>query len=200
MEAGGGADFVQCEAGGRGGFGFGEAVGERVGECGVEHAAEQARAEAADAEAGGLFAGEHQEFDGAAGLEAGLLERAHGFEAAEHADGAVVHAGVGDGVGVRAGADGGEVGVGALPADEGVADGIFADGESGFGGEGLEPGAGFEVAWREDDAGDGLGGLGERGVLGRRAVGDAGEVVELAEEAGLVDDGVEGEVHGVQAG
>ena len=70
-------------------------------------------------------------FDGAFGLEAGLFERAHGFEAAEDADGAVVHAGVGDGVGVRAGADGGEAGVAAGKAEEGVADGVGAHGEAG---------------------------------------------------------------------
>ena len=120
------------------------------------------------------------------GLEAGLLEGAHGFEAAEDADGAVVHAGVGDGVGVRAGADGGERGVGAFPADEGVADGVDADGEAGGCRRGSEPGAGFEVAGGEDDAGDG-GGV---RVGGGWAVGEGGEVMEFAEEAVGVDGGV----------
>jgi hypothetical protein len=117
------------------------------------------------------------------GVEAGFFEGAHGFEAAEDADGAVVHAGVGDGVGVGAGADGGEGGVGAGEADEGVADGVGADAEACGGGEGGDVGAGFEVAGGEDDAGDG-GGV---GVGGGWAVGEGGEVVELVEEAGGVD-------------
>ncbi len=153
--------------------------------------AEEAGADAADAEAGGFFGGEHEEFDGARGGEAGLFEGAHGFEAAEDADGAVVHAGVGDGVGVGAGADGGEVGVGAGEADEGVADGVDAEGEACGFGEGGDVGAGFEVAGGEDDAGDGGSGRGEGGVGGGRAVGEGGEVVELAEEAV----GVDGEGH-----
>jgi hypothetical protein len=121
---------LQGEAFGRLRVGFGEAVGECVGGGGVDDAAEQPRADAADAEARGLFAGEHQGFDGARGFEAALLERAHGFEAAEDADRAVVHAGVGDGVGVRAGADGGECGVAAGEAEEGVADGVDAHAEA----------------------------------------------------------------------
>ena len=135
---------------------------ERVGAVGVERAGEQAAAEAADAEAGGLFGGEQDEFDGAARAKAAALERADGFEAAEHADRAVVHAGVGDGVDVRAGGDGGKIGFGAGPAEEGVADGVLADGEAFGFGELLEPGAGAEVVGREDDAGDG-------GAVGGRA-------------------------------
>ena len=149
-EAGGGADLGE-------GLFFMAALCavEGVGGGGVEDAGDEARAEAADAEAGRLFGGEKDEFDGAAGAEAGALEGADGFEAAKHADGAVVHAGVGDGVDVGAGCDGGEVRFGAHPAEEGVADGVFADLEAGFGGEGLEPGAGAEVVGGEDDAGDG---------------------------------------------
>ena len=86
-----------------------------------------------------------------------------------------------DGVGVRAGGDGGEVGVGAGPADEGVADGVFADGEAFGGGEVFEPGAGAEVVGGEDDAGDG-GAFG--GGLG---VGEGGEGLEFVEKALLVD-------------
>ena len=71
------------------------------------------------------------EFDGAAGLESELLQNADGFEAAEHADAAVVEAGIGNGVDVGAGADGRQVRFGALPAGEGVADGVFGDGEAG---------------------------------------------------------------------
>ena len=67
------------------------------------------------------------QFDGSAGSQAAALERAHRLEAAEYADCAVVHAGVRDGVGVRAGGDGGQIGFGARPADESVADGVLAD-------------------------------------------------------------------------
>ena len=176
-EAGGSADV------GEGACGFGGLVGfvEGVGAGGVECAGEQAGAEAADAEAGGLFGGEHDEFDGAAGAEAAAFEGADGFEAAEDADGAVVHAGVGDGVDVRAGGDGGEVGFGAEPADEGVADGVLADLEVFRGGEFFEPGAGAEVVGREDDAGDG------GAVADGFDVGEGGEDLELVEEAGGVD-------------
>ena len=89
------------------------------------------------------------------GRSAAALEGADGFEAAEHADGAVVHAGVGDGVDVRAGGDGGEIGLGAGPAEEGVADGVFTDVEAFVLGEFAQPGARAEVVGREDDAGDG---------------------------------------------
>src|ERR1700722_7361436 len=74
-------------------------------------------------ERGGVFGGKEDEFDGAAGARAAALERADSFKAAENADGAVIHAGVGDGVDVGAGGDGGQIGLGAGPAEEGVADG-----------------------------------------------------------------------------
>ncbi len=188
---------MEGEAGGGLWVGFGEAVGEGVGGGGIDDAAKEARADAADAEAGGLLAGEYEGFDGAVGLEAGFFEGAHGFEAAEDSDGAVVHAGVGDGVGVGAGADGGEGGVGAGEAEEGVADGVCTHSESGRFSEGLDVGAGFEVAGGEDDAGDGGGGRGKGCVGGGWAVGEGGEVVELAEETGDVD--VEGR-HGGSGG
>ena len=171
-EAGGGADLGERLV-----FGAALRAVEGVGAVGVERAGEEAAAEAADAEAGGLFGGEQDEFDGAAGAEAAALERADGFEAAEDADGAVVHAGVGDGVDVRAGGDGGEVGLGAGPAEEGVADGVFADGEACGVGEVFEPGAGAEVVGGEDDAGDG--GAFGGGLDG----GEGGERVEFVEEA-----------------
>ena len=120
-------------------------------------------------------------FDGAAGAQAAALEGADGFEAAENADGAVVHAGVGDGVDVRAGGDGGQIGLGADPAEEGVADSVFADDEAFGFGEALEPCAGAEIVGREDDAGDG-GAFG-----GRLDGGEGGERVELVDQARGVD-------------
>ena len=156
-EAGGGADLGE-------GFVFVAALRavEGVGAVGVEGAGEQPAAETADAEAGGLFGGEAATSSmERRGTQAAALEGADGLEAAEDADGAVVHAGVGDGVDVGAGGDGGEIGLGADPAKEGVADGVFADGEACVLGEPLEPGAGAEIVGREDDAGDG-GARGER--------------------------------------
>ncbi len=123
----------------------------------------------------------HDELDGAARAEAAVFEGADGFEAAEDADGAVVHAGVRDGVDVGAGGDGGEVGFGAEPADEDVADGVVAYVEVFGGGEFLEPGASAEVVGREDDAGDG--GAVAYGLF----TGEGGEDLELVEEAGGVD-------------
>ena len=101
-------------------------VAQRERLCGREHAGHHAAAEAADAEARWLFGGEDDEFDGTARLEPELLQNANGLEAAEHADASVVQAGVGNGVDVRAGADGRKVGFGAVPARKGVADGVFA--------------------------------------------------------------------------
>ena len=98
----------------------------------VEHAGHHAAAETADAEAGGFFGGEDDQLDGTARLESKLLQDADGFEAAEHADASVIEAGIGNGVDVRAGADGRKVWIAALPAREGVANGVFAARESGF--------------------------------------------------------------------
>ncbi len=61
------------------------------------------------------------------GLYAGALQRADGFQSAEHADSAVVHAGIRNGVDVGTGGYRGEFGRLADPAREGVAHGIFAD-------------------------------------------------------------------------
>ena len=68
-EAGGGADAWRVRLAGASGSRFGETVGEVVGGGGVEDVAEEAGADAADAEAGGLFGGEDEEFDGAAGVK-----------------------------------------------------------------------------------------------------------------------------------
>ena len=126
---------IALEVGGVAEVGEGGAVwvAEIEGLGGGESGAEEAAAEASDAEAGGFLGGEEDEFNGASGLEAGALEGADGFEGAEDADGAVVGSGVGDGVDVGAGGDWGEIGVGlvGLPAGEGVADGVFAEGETG---------------------------------------------------------------------
>ena len=80
-----------------------------AGGC-IEAACEEAAAETADAEQRGLFGGEDQKLDGAVRAKAAALERADGFEAAEHADRAIVAAGIGNGVDVGSGADGGKFG------------------------------------------------------------------------------------------
>ncbi len=130
----------------------------------IECTGKQTAAETADAEARGFFRSEEEQFDGAAGANAGALQRADGFQAAEHADRAIVAAGVRNGVDVGAGADRGQLGRGSGPAREGVAHGVFANVESGFGAQALEPGAGLAVGIREDDARDcGRGGIGEGG-------------------------------------
>ena len=76
---------------------------QRVGAVWVERAGQQTAAQTADAEAGGLFGGEHDEFDGAPRVKAAAFERAERLQAAQNADCAVVHSGVRDGVGVGAG-------------------------------------------------------------------------------------------------
>ena len=60
------------------------------------------------------------------------LQGANGFEPAEDADRAVVLAGVGNRVGVRAGGDRRQRRVGSFPAGEDVADGVVAHLEAGF--------------------------------------------------------------------
>uniref|UniRef100_E6QLC0 Uncharacterized protein n=1 Tax=mine drainage metagenome TaxID=410659 RepID=E6QLC0_9ZZZZ len=131
---------------------FGVAEGERL--IGRQNTAHETTAQASDTKAGRFFAGEEDEFDGAGWLEASLLERANGFERAEDADRAVEGSGVGNGVNVRAGGDGGKVGLCALPASEGVANGVVAEGESGVCAEQLDKGARAKISLGEDDAGD----------------------------------------------
>ena len=87
-------------------------------------------------------------------MEAGALQGANGFKSAENADGSVVGAGVGNGVDVGAGGDGREVRLGAMPASEGVADGVFGDGEPGFFAKVLDVFAGAQVGLIEDHARD----------------------------------------------
>ena len=99
---------------------------------GRQHAGHHAAAQAADAEAGRLLGGEDDQLDRASRLESKLLEDANGFEPSEHANAAIVEAGVGNRIDVRAGADGREVRLSALPAREGVADGVFRNGEAGI--------------------------------------------------------------------
>ena len=154
---------------------------EGVRALGRECARDEPAAYTADAETSWLFGSEKNQFDRTARAQAAALEGADGFEAAEHADGAVVHAGVGDGVDVRAGGDGGKIGLGADPAEEGIAHGVFTDDEALGRSERFEPGAGAEIVGGEDDAGDG-------GALGRWLDGgEGGEGFEFVEEAGCVD-------------
>ena len=60
------------------------------------------------------------------------LQRANRFESSEDADHAIVFAGVGNRVDVRAGADRRSIGIGALPARKSISDGILAHGEPRF--------------------------------------------------------------------
>ena len=87
-----------------------------------EHVGHHAAAQAADAEAGRLLGGEDDQLDRSPRLEAKFLQDANRFQAAEHADASVVQAGIGNGVDVRARADGRKLGIAALPARKRVAD------------------------------------------------------------------------------
>src|ERR1700679_2835197 len=115
------------------------------------------------------------------GLQAAAFEGADCFEAAEDADGAVVHAGVGDGVGVGAGGYGGKLRLGTGPTHKGVADGVFADLHAFAGGEVFQPGAGAKVVGREDDTTDG------GAFVGGFRMGEGGEGLEFFEQAVFVD-------------
>src|SRR6202012_673603 len=70
-----------------------------------EHIGHHAAAEAPDSEAGWLLGGENDQLDGAARLEAKLLEHANGLQSAQHAHAAVIQTGIRNGVNMRAGAD-----------------------------------------------------------------------------------------------
>ena len=134
----------------------------RPGGC-IQRAGHKAAAEAPDAETRGLFRAENEKFDGAARGHAGALQQADRFKSAQHTDGAVVGAGVGDGVDVRPGGDGGQRGVGALPSREDVAHGVFANVEAGVAAEALHIFARAPVRFRIDHARDGgRGRVGER--------------------------------------
>ena len=110
-----------------------------------------------------------------------MFERAHRLEAAQYADGAVVHAGVRDGIGVRAGGYGGQIGLGADPADEDVADGIVADFEALSHRKFFQPCARTEIVGGEDDARD------SGAILCWLSIGERSEGLELAEQSRLVD-------------
>ena len=122
---------------------------------GIETTAQQAAAETADAEARGLLRSKQDQFDGALGAHSGALQGPDGFEAAQHADRAIVHAGVGNGVNVGAGGDGREVRILARPSREGIAYGVFTDFQSGFGTKALHVSPCRQIGGREDDARDG---------------------------------------------
>src|ERR1019366_8855021 len=96
----------------------------------VKRARDQAAADTADAKACRFLGGQQHEFDRTPRAHATALEGANSFKSAENTDGAVVHSGVRDGIDVRAGRDRRKIGLGANPAEEGVADGVFADGEA----------------------------------------------------------------------
>jgi len=167
-EPGGGAHLVQARA---------LAVAQRGGAGGVERAGHQAAADTADAEARGFFGSEQDQLDGTARPDSGALQGADGLQGAEHANRAIVTAGVRDGIDVRAAGHRGQLGGRSFPAGEGVAHGVFAHVEAGRGAELLQPAARAAVGLRENDAGDG----------GRGRIGNQCERLQLCAELIEVD-------------
>ncbi len=154
-EAGGGAHLIEACA---------IAVVESSGAREIECTGKQTAAETADAKARGFFRSEEEQFDGAAGANAGALQHAYCFQRAEHSHRAIEASGMRNGVDVRAASHRGQLGRGSGPACESVAHRILANVESGLGTEILEPGAGLAIGLREDNSGDcGGGSIGEGG-------------------------------------
>ena len=118
----------------------------------AKHACHHAAAEAANAEAGWLLGSEDDEFDGAARLEAKLLQNANSFEAAEYADASVIEAGVGNGVDVRARADRSEVRFGAFPRAKVLPMASSQTLSPHFATEAFHISAGAQIGFAENDA------------------------------------------------
>ena len=79
----------------------------------IEAAAQHPATQAPQAEARWLLGGEEQELDRSLRRKATLLQSADRLQSAQHTDRAVIFAGVGNGVDVRAGADGSKLAAGA---------------------------------------------------------------------------------------
>ena len=92
--------------------------------------------------------------DGVARVKSNLLQRANRFKSAENADHAIIFAGVRNRVDMRAGADGGSIRIGSLPANENVADAIVAHGETCRFAALFQPGAGPQIGFGKNDASD----------------------------------------------
>ena len=108
-----------------------------------------------DAEAGRLLRSEKYQFDRPARLKAGALQGPDGFEAAEYTNHPVISSGVGDGVNVRAGGDGSLIwiGRGRCPAQERVADRVFAEGEPRGEAQVFDVSPATQIRFAEDDTG-----------------------------------------------
>ncbi len=92
----------------------------------IQAAAQHPATQATQAEARGLLRGKEQELDRSLRRKATLLQSADRLQAAQHTDRAVEFAGVGNGVDMRAGADGCQLGPRPSPAGKHVAHRVFA--------------------------------------------------------------------------
>ena len=117
-----------------------------------EHMAHHSATQAANAEAGRFLGGKDNKLDGPAGTKPGALQGANRFEAPQHADRAVVGAGVGNRIDVRAGSDWSQFRRATSPSSKGVADGVFPYFKPGFRSEALYIGAGAQIRLTEYDA------------------------------------------------
>ena len=110
-------------------------------------------------------------------MKSSALQGSDGFESAENANGSVETSRVGDRVDVRAGANGGKLGLRSLPSRKGVAGRVFADGETSLAAKLLDELAATAVGFGEDDSGR------DR----RQDFGDISKRVEFSRQSDLIN-------------
>ena len=129
--------------------GFVLTVAERFASRRWQATGKQAATEASDSESRWFFRCEQEQLDGSPGPEARALQGADRFEPAKDADGAVIAAGVRNGINVRAGANCGQFGGRANPARKRVAYRVFANKQAGAFALSFEPGARLQILFQK---------------------------------------------------
>ncbi len=125
--------------------------------CHVENARDGARTRQRDGEAHALLVAKGQHLDRERQALARCVQPVDGLDGREHAEIAVVDAGIAHGVDVRAQQQGGRVrGRGLVPAHDG-ADGVHVDAHAGLAHPGVHLRGGLLVLRRQIEAGHGIG-------------------------------------------
>src|SRR5262249_31521572 len=128
-------------------------VFELTGNGGVERAAHEAASQTTDSETRRFFGCEGDQLDGAARLKSAPLQGPNRFESAEHADRAVVTAGIRNGIDMRPRRNGGNVRIHAVPAAEGIPDSVLPNYEPDLAAQTLHESARTKIRLREDNTG-----------------------------------------------
>ena len=126
---------------------------------------EQTASQAADAESRRFFRGEYEKFNRVLGPESDPLQRANCFESAENSNDAIVFAGIGNRINVRASSNSRRRRISPIPACKNISNGILADGESCFFAKRNHPIPRFQIRRRKNNSRD----------CGRLRVGNGGQ-------------------------